>query len=277
MQSECCIVPRGTASCRPRHPQQVCSESCCPCSTRTCCSFVSFAKRAQVGAEQRAALMAVFDATNGTAWLHANNWGIGDPCDSVAPWYGVSCDAAVDLLIPPPPSTPYGVTALSLPANHLVGTLPDDAVAPLLSTLQLLDLSHNELTGSLPPSLATAPLLHTTALSPRYAHTAVSGPPLVPPATRFLYMERTKLQGTLPDLSGLNCTERNAAPDAPACLIWFVQTPGVHGNLSDAICNKSFAEIYLANSSVCGGVCASSVCAYASEGPCDPASCHSCP
>ncbi|NND32110.1 MAG: hypothetical protein HKN76_05915, partial [Saprospiraceae bacterium] len=75
-----------------------------------------------------AALMALFNATNGPAWTNRSNW--GDTCD-VCLWYGVNCNMN------------NRVQALSLPLNNLNGEIPPDLAD--LTFLESIDFSSNEL------------------------------------------------------------------------------------------------------------------------------------
>jgi Leucine-rich repeat (LRR) protein len=74
--------------------------------------------------------MSLHKQTDGTNWTHQDNWKqTKTPCD----WTGITC-------------TDGHVTQISLADNNLVGTLPDLSA---LTSLQLLDLRHNHLTGTI--------------------------------------------------------------------------------------------------------------------------------
>ncbi len=66
-----------------------------------------------IGPEERAALIALYDATGGSDWTDDSNWlaGTGTECD----WYGVTCDALG-----------LTVTKLLLDSNALRGHIPPD-------------------------------------------------------------------------------------------------------------------------------------------------------
>ena len=83
----------------------------------------------------RAALMALYAATQGDAWLHKDNW--GQPDVPLAQWFGVTTDSQ------------GRVTHLELSANYLQGDLPSDMWASL-GRLRVLDLSDNQLRGLVP-------------------------------------------------------------------------------------------------------------------------------
>ena len=103
-----------------------------------------------------------------------------------------------------PRRTPYGVTALQLPANNLRGTLPSHMPGALGATLQLFDLADNFITGQIPQALFGMERLHSFFLYGRGA--AVGGTQLEgglpdPPCTRnlkYLHLQRNALTGPIP-------------------------------------------------------------------------------
>jgi hypothetical protein len=92
---------------------------------------------------ERAALMALYEATGGPQWTVRTGWGTDAPvCD----WAGVVCDGedvgAVGVPL---------VVRLALPGNQLRGTLPPSLAS--LSLLHTLDVSGNALHGAVPAAL----------------------------------------------------------------------------------------------------------------------------
>ena len=87
-------------------------------------------------AADRAALVALYNATDGANWTDNTNW-LSD--GHVGEWHGVTTDDT------------GRVTELSLRENGLTGTIP--SVLGLLTSLEQLDLQGNELTGSIPGEL----------------------------------------------------------------------------------------------------------------------------
>ena len=85
---------------------------------------------------ERAALTALYDATDGRNWTDGTHWDSGEP---LARWHGVLTD------------DDGRVTGLSLPANNLAGPLP--AELGRLTRLTLMELDRNALSGPLPASL----------------------------------------------------------------------------------------------------------------------------
>ena len=82
--------------------------------------------------QERAALFALYNATDGVGWTHSDNW-MTDA--SIATWYGVTTDEN------------GRVVELILASNGLSGSLPDLSA---LTNLKTLSLSSNQLTGSIP-------------------------------------------------------------------------------------------------------------------------------
>ena len=90
----------------------------------------------------RAALVALHEATNGRNWTHRDNWLTQAPLKD---WYGVEVNAE------------GRVISLELPENGLVGHLPPELGD--LAELEVLELDDNVLTGAIPPELGSLPNL----------------------------------------------------------------------------------------------------------------------
>ncbi|MCY4023994.1 MAG: hypothetical protein OXF32_11165 [Anaerolineaceae bacterium] len=87
-------------------------------------------------ASDRAALMALYEATDGENWANNENWGSDAPLGT---WHGVSTDEQ------------GRVTELRLGNNHMRGELPP--VLGTLDQLRVLILSKNKLSWEIPSSL----------------------------------------------------------------------------------------------------------------------------
>ena len=87
-------------------------------------------------ATDKAALVALYNATDGANWTTNMNWSSEEPLSS---WSGVTTN------------TDGRVTELDLDGNGLDGTLP--AALGDLSELETQDLGANELSGALPAAL----------------------------------------------------------------------------------------------------------------------------
>ena len=98
-------------------------------------------------AADRAALIALYNATDGPNWEQRDNW-LSD--ESLSEWYGITTNTA------------GRVTVLGLGDNNLDGTLP--AELGNLSSLTSLSLQYNSLSGQIPPELGSLTNLKTLRL-----------------------------------------------------------------------------------------------------------------
>ena len=108
----------------------------------------------------RAALVALYEATDGPNWVNNDNWLTDAP---LGDWYGVDTDASgrvVELslsenrltgTIPPDLGNLTNLTHLNFWANQLWGTIPPELGR--LVSLRRLSLGVNDLTGEIPPEL----------------------------------------------------------------------------------------------------------------------------
>ncbi len=100
---------------------------------------------AAISSTQRAALIALYNSTNGDSWTDNTNWkGISNEADGFSQigtegtWFGITVSAAQ-------------VVRIGLNANNLVGTLP--AELGNITSLRGLLLAVNQLSGTIPTSL----------------------------------------------------------------------------------------------------------------------------
>ena len=112
-------------------------------------------------ATDRAALEALYDATDGPNWTNNTNWKTDAPLDQ---WYGVTMhqgrvwgvdlrDNALAGSIPSDLGSLTNVRWLILSSNALTGTIP--GALGSLGNLESLSLWRNELTGSIPSDLGS--------------------------------------------------------------------------------------------------------------------------
>ena len=122
-------------------------------------------------AADRAALEALYDATDGRNWTNSTNWKTDAPLDQ---WYGVTMHEGrvwgVDLSdnglagsIPSDLGSLTNVRWLFLSSNALAGTIPGELGS--LENLGSLSLWGNELTGSIPATLGNLTNLEWMSLS----------------------------------------------------------------------------------------------------------------
>ena len=99
-------------------------------------AFSVFTARADDAGGDRAALLAIYQATGGGDWAKNKNWGTDRP---LSRWHGVTVDGS------------GRVVNLDLRRNKLSGTLPPEIGD--LSALRTLNLVGNKLNGPLPPQI----------------------------------------------------------------------------------------------------------------------------
>ena len=134
------------------------------------CDSLGLGPNTPDGDSDRAALMKLYDATNGPGWTNSDGWGTDAPLRT---WYGVVTDGvgrvvSLDLSgtlganglwlrhglvgpIAPELGRLTRLTRLVLEGNDLTGPIPP--ALGILPDLGLLDLGDNSLTGPIPPSL----------------------------------------------------------------------------------------------------------------------------
>ena len=178
------------------------------------------------GTAQRAALAALYEATEGANWTRGDNWLSDEP---IGTWYGVTTDPrgqVVGLRLPnnglagqiPALGALPGLAVLNLGENRLTGPIPDLSALIRLTSLQLhsnqlsgsipdlraltkleaLNLSSNRLSGTI-PDLSALTALHSLSLGSN----ELSGPiPNLRALTNLtlLNLESNRLSGTIPDL-----------------------------------------------------------------------------
>ena len=162
----------------------------------------------------RAALVALYNATGGPNWNSNNNWLSDVP---ISEWSGVTTDdngrvTELDLSqnqltgpIPPALGNLSNLQWLYLWRNQLTGPIPPELAR--LTNLEVLDLSQNQLTGPIPPALGNLSNLQGLSLWGNQ----LTGP--IPPALgnlsnlQVLYLSENQLTGPVPpelgDLSNL--------------------------------------------------------------------------
>ena len=192
-------------------------------------------------AGDRAALVALYNATDGANWTNNTNWLTNAP---ISQWYGVSADAegrvcalnlhgnglsgeipaelgnltsSVSLFlhdnlrltggIPPELGSLTGLESLDLNGNGLSGEIPPELGR--LPNLQYLNLGGNQLTGGIPPGLGSLPNLGYLNLCRNQLSGAIPKELGSLPNLTGLYLHNNELSGEIPaGLSNLsNLTE----------------------------------------------------------------------
>jgi len=162
-----------------------------------------------------------FGSSGGDTWLNATNWLSYAVHECL--WYGeIKFNDRINTIFPYPISLPYSVgdtnytpctqdqehyDHLTIPGNGLKGTIPEEIL--LLSSLQVLDLNYNELSGTIPTYFGKlSKLQHLSIVS-----NSLRGvlPTEVYLLTDLVYLALTynqNLTGTLsPDLEKLSALE----------------------------------------------------------------------
>lgn len=144
--------------------------------------FYSQLTGAAVPQEQRDALVALYQSTQGENWINQFRWLEGDPCDEQ--WFGVVCSE-------------NSIVELQLGENNLAGSIPHEI--GVLTDLNLLSLSRNKLYGEIPASIGN--LSHLVSL---YLYKNQLSGPLPESMTeltnlRSMYVSENELSGSLPD------------------------------------------------------------------------------
>ena len=142
--------------------------------------------------EDRKALVALYNATDGPNWANNENWLTEAPLED---WYGVDTDASgrvVRLVL----AGHFDDEVRVFVPFGLSGTLPPEL--GLLAELEVLDLQINGLTGTIPPELWELTNLSQLSL----AYNSLRG--LIPPKLgdlanlRRLYLRENNLTGSIP-------------------------------------------------------------------------------
>ena len=132
-------------------------------------------------AGDRAALMALYEATEGDNWTNNENWGSDKPLHE---WYGVKTNSSRQ------------VTELELGGNELQGSMP--AALGDLANIENLFLGSNQLSGEIPPALGDLANLRLLELRGNQ----LSGE--IPPALgdlanlEYLWLGGNQLSGEIP-------------------------------------------------------------------------------
>jgi Leucine-rich repeat (LRR) protein len=139
---------------------------------------------------QRAALMALYNSTDGDNWTINTGWDVEGPDECL--WYGVTCEAG-------------NVTKIELINNNLDGPIPDAIVN--LSLLFHLDLRNNSLTGTIPSAIGNLALTYLDLSQNNLEGSIPTGFGDLFDTLQYLHLNNNRLGGPIPpaiwDFTGL--------------------------------------------------------------------------
>lgn len=146
---------------------------------------------AAIPSTERAALISLYNSTNGSTWLSQDNWttapGVFSAPGSECSWYGIVCDA-----------NQVTVQKISLDHNKLTGSLSELGT---FANLQYFSVVSNQLTGAL-PTLSALHSLQTFDARNNKLNGAI--PTLTGLSNlQALRLGNNQLSGPIPSLTGL--------------------------------------------------------------------------
>ena len=157
-------------------------------------------------ADDRAALEALYDATNGANWSSNDNWKTDEP---LGQWFGVrinNSDGRVTRLdlsynqlsgtIPAELGNLSSLTELELGGNQLSGTIPVELGN--LTRLTTLDLNYNQLSGTIPAELGNLSSLTTLRLDDNQLSGTIPAELGNLTSLTWLELAGNQLSGTIP-------------------------------------------------------------------------------
>ena len=174
--------------------------------------------------QDRAALIAFYEATNGAQWTDATNWLTDKP---LGEWHGVTtingCVTRLDLasnnltgFIPPEIGNLENLKRLLLEKNNLTGAIPSQLGQ--LTSLEFLILNDNKLTGSIPSQLGNLSNLDDLLLFNNFLTGSIPNEIGKFPNLIRLFLYNNNLSGCFPDtlmVSDLNGLATYGNPKLP--------------------------------------------------------------
>ena len=200
----------------------------------------------------RAALVALYNATNGPNWSNNTNWLSAAPLNQ---WHGVRTDAN------------GRVTRLDLSTNRLSGSLPSSLGN--LTNLEVLWLYDNQLSGSLPSSLGNLTNLEVLDLSSNQLSGSIPSELGRLTKLEWLGLYENQLSGSLPsslgnltNLEGLGLASNQLSGSIPSELgrltnleVLDLSTNRLSGSLPSSLGNLTNLEgLYLSSNQLSGSI-----------------------
>lgn len=204
------------------------------------------ASSSPVGDADRAALVALYNATGGPEWVNNKNWSTDAP---IWGWHGVTTDSN------------GRVTGLQLESNRLIGVIPPELGS--LTELAHLELGENHLTGDIPPELGKLSSLVTLSLR----QNALTGP--IPHEmgnfamlrsldlfSNWLMGEFPPELGNLGNLYRLELADNDLRGELPAGLARFEQLNELYFNDNGGLCAPPSLQDWMEAIEANGPICA---------------------
>lgn len=236
---------------------------------------------------ERAALIALYNSTDGDNWLNNSGWKDGIlEADGFAAfgtetyWYGINCDVTNTRVLRISLGTNYlagtipsqlgdllHLTRLSLYNNQLTGGIPSELGN--LTNLQTLHLNSTQLTGTIPAELGNLSNLQTLWLHSNQ----LTGP--IPAelgdlsSIQTLYLNRNSLSGSIPielgnlsTLTTLSLYSNQLTGDIPSQLgnlanlqVLYLFQNQLSGTIPTALCNlTNLTHLYLNDNQLTGSI-----------------------
>ena len=148
---------------------------------------LSTVELAEEEADDRAALVALYNATDGVNWTNNANWLSDSP---IGEWHGVTTDENGRVL------------ALELPSNQLSGSIPVEIGA--LTNLIVLNLQNNQLSGTIPAEIGNLSNLQVLILQGNQLSGSIPAEIGALANLQGLILQSNQLSGPIPiELGGL--------------------------------------------------------------------------
>ncbi len=193
---------------------------------------------------ERPALLALFEATNGSGWTNKTGW--GDEPGTECTWYGVSCAnghvQGLNLVgnglsgpLPAALGNLVHLEQLSLGNNQLSGTIPAELAG--LTSIRGFYLWGNQLTGSIPAWLGERTTLQGISLSSNQLSGTIPANLAQLTQLASLHLSGNQLSGTIPA----------ALATLPALTHLHLQYNQLTGAVPQALLDKTFTEFFYNN------------------------------
>ncbi|WDF64544.1 leucine-rich repeat domain-containing protein [Flavobacterium sp. KACC 22763] len=227
-----------------------------------------------VPASERAALIALYNSTNGDSWYNSG-WDINNPDSDVSTWQGVIVSeghvAGLSLgyngltgSIPNLSGLPY-LQILDLSANGFTSTIIDQSLSSLVN-LKFLDLSYCAFTGPIPDLSPLSELTGLSLLGNNFAGYQIPAWLNNLQSLNTLYLNDCYFSGTIPNLGNLtnlnHLSLSNNVFDSPTVPSWLnnltslqslnLSNSNFTGQIPDLSALQSLTNLSLSNSNFTG-------------------------